>query len=65
MGLPLSLGVSQLSVSPTIVILGASGTPTGGRKVEVREVGEGKVGWEKMREKVKELRLRGGDNEEE
>ena len=27
--------------------------------------GERKVGWEKMREKGKELRLRGGDNEEE
>ena len=60
MGLPLSLGASQLSLSPTIVILGASGTPTGVRRVEVREVERGRgIGWEKMREKGKELRWRG------
>ena len=64
MGLPLSLGASQLSVSSTIMILGASGTPTGARRVEVREVERGRgKGWEKMREKGKDLRLRGEGEE--
>ena len=64
MGLPLSLGASQLSVSPTIVIVGVSGTPAGVRRVEVREVERGGgIGWEKMREKGKELRLRGEGEE--
>ena len=38
MGLPLSLGVSQLSVSPSGVAVGASGTPADVGRVEVREV---------------------------
>ena len=38
MGLPLSLGASQLSVSPSGVAIGASGTPADVRGVEVREV---------------------------
>jgi len=55
MGMPLSLGASQLRVSSTIVIRGASGTPTGVRRVEVREVERRRgIGWEKMREKGKE-----------
>ena len=36
MGLPLSLGVSQLSVSPSSIILGASGTLTDVRGTEIQ-----------------------------
>ena len=68
MGMPLSLGASQLRVSSTIVIRGASGTPTGVRRVEVREVerGRGRVGKdERERERVEVERRGGGNNEEE
>ena len=67
MGLPLLLGASQLSVSPTIVILGASGTPTGVRRVEVRKVerGKGRMGKDERERARVEVERRGGGNSEE
>ena len=62
MGLPLSLGASQVSVSPSSSILGASGTPTDVRRAEGR--GKGRMGEDEKRGVV-ERRGEGGTNEGE